>query len=87
MTNIRIRLVNSRDGQFITELLSPVVPTGEQIHLTLSDDVYRSFYIEGVVQSCFAQDGVDGPILLTSVELVVSETQRSRLRDEGRTAG
>lgn len=86
MTNIRIRLISNRDGSFIGEVVSPYVPTDMSLQLRLADDVVRDFYVEGVLESVFAQDGPDGPISLTSVDLAVSETMDSRVRESERLA-
>lgn len=85
---LRIRLIENRTGEYTgVDVFAPVVPSSQVLTLNLADDVEREFYIDGPGVSVFVQDGVSGPIVLSHVDLAVTETLDSRRRNlQGRTA-
>lgn len=85
MTNIRLRLRNNHGGDFIAELVSPSPVFGDRISLLLAGDVVREYWVEGLGDSVFAQDGPGGEISLVSADVFVRETSDSRVRNSGRT--
>lgn len=72
-------LLNSRDGDEIARVVSPVIPSvgGIAALRIVSEDALKEYWIQDVGVLTFRQDMV-GPALLSEVEVIVSETMESR---------
>lgn len=86
-----IRLVLVSAGCVVAEVFSPVVPSvpfvaGGRPSLTvaLADGVERSYYVVGVGEYRYVQDGVGGPISLAECLVLVEETLDPRFANVAR---